>query len=127
MLLLIGCLMGIVSVILSFIELMPFFNSCARLNSYTKGRMHAGLLAGIFASFAWPFRFISLLPKAAPLLLDIVIVVAMGGIGLTGGPTAATISLTISSAASLLVKFYRHVLAPIARKKYVAYAEDWRL
>lgn len=110
MLLLVGCTMGIISIILSFIELMPWFKAVGKLNRFTAAQK--GAVKGTVAYMLYPFRFISLLPMASPLLLDSIVVLVAGGMGLSGGPTAATIALTISAAASLLVKIYRHLIAP---------------
>lgn len=120
MLLILGVLMGFLTVILSFIELVPFFNAVSQLNSYSKSR---GPIAWIW----YPFRLITLLPMCSPILLDVSVAMICGGIGLSGGPTAATIALVISASASLLVKFYRHILGPMFKKKHELDINDWRL
>jgi hypothetical protein len=118
--LIIGGALGILTIILSFIELLPFFKAVSQLNRYTNCH-------GIGAKLVYPIRLISLLPKAAPVLLDIGIAFLCGSIGLSGGVTGALIGLIISATASLLVKFFRHVILPGLNRTRAEDLRDWRL
>lgn len=101
-----GALIAIINVILTFQELMPFLKAITQLHTYTK-------LNPSFANYFWyPVRFISILPKAMPLVLDTTIAIVCGSIGLGGGVYGALIGITIGFTASLLVKFYRRYISP---------------
>lgn len=102
----IGALVAIINVVLTYTELMPFFKALKQLNSYTTtyGRFGDRIL--------YPFRFVTILPKLLPLVLDISVALVCGCIGLSGGVYGALIGLTLGFTASLMVKFHRHFIAP---------------
>lgn len=102
----IGAVIAITNVILTYNELIPFFTSIKQLNAYTK------TYQSFSNHFMYMFRFISLLPKAAPLALDIIIGTVAGMIGLSGGVYGALISLTLGFTASLIVKIHRRFVDP---------------
>ncbi len=114
--LIIGASVAIVNVVLTYTELMPFFQAIKQLNEYTSKH------GSIYNRCVYPFRFISILPKAAPLLLDATIAVICGSIGLSGGVYGALIGITIGFSASMLVKFHRHFIAP----KMKVLNDNWR-
>jgi hypothetical protein len=112
----VGACIAILNVVLTYVELIPFFQSISKLNSYTR------MKPGVATWFKYPFRFISILPKAAPLALDGTIALVAGGIGLNGGVFGALIAITIGFTASLLVKVHRHWIAPRLACKEPAYS-----
>jgi hypothetical protein len=103
--LVIGAVIAIVNVVLTYTELIPFFKSVKQLNQYTARR-------GIGARLVYPIRFISLMPKLTPLVLDATIAIIAGSIGLGGGVYGALIGLTLGFTASLMVKIHRHFISP---------------
>jgi hypothetical protein len=112
----IGAIVAIVNVVLTYTELMPFFQAIKQLNEYTSRR------GNIYNRMVYPFRFVSLLPKAAPLVLDAAIAMICGTVGLSGGVYGALIGLTLGFTASMLVKFHRHFIAP----KMKVQSDNWR-
>lgn len=104
--LLIGSIIAIVNVILTYNELIPFFAAVKQLNLYTD------TCPSFINRFKYPFRFLTLTPKLMPLALDIIVAMAAGSIGLSGGTYGALIGLTIGFTASLLIKFHKHFVAP---------------
>ena len=112
----IGAVIAITNVILTYNELIPLFKSIKQLNAYTKTHPTFG------NHFMYMFRFISLLPKASPLLLDVTIGVIAGSIGLSGGVYGALIGLTLGFTASLIVKIHRHFVDP----KIKVHGNSWK-
>jgi hypothetical protein len=102
----IGAIIAIINVILTYNELMPFFKALKQLNYYST------TYPTIRNRMAYPIRFISILPKAFPLVLDIIIAIMSGSIGLSGGVYGALIGLSIGFTASILVKIHRRFISP---------------
>lgn len=101
--LIIGGVIAIATVVMTYLELIPFFKDLKELNMHTntfKDRI------------AYPFRFIGLLPKLFPVLIDIGISAGCSFIGLSGGVMGALIGLFIGFAASCMVKIHRHWISP---------------
>jgi hypothetical protein len=104
--LLIGAIVAIINVVLTYTELIPFFKAFKQLNSYTSNN------PSFKNRMAYPFRFITILPKLMPLVLDGTIAAISGGIGLGGGVYGALIGLTLGFTASLMVKVHKHFIEP---------------
>lgn len=113
----IGSIIAIVNVVLTYNELIPWFTAIKQLGDYSKK------YPTFKNQFLYPFRFISLLPKAMPVALDVLIALIAGSLGLNGGVYGALIGLTIGFTASLLVKFHRHFIAP----KLKVNTENWKV
>jgi hypothetical protein len=118
--LIIGLVLMIFSIAMSFYELMGFFNAVGQLNRFTAKRRSFLKTVGSFLMY--PFRLITLLPKLMPVALDAIIMVVCGSIGLNGGTTGAIIGLMASAIASILVRVYRRM-----NKHNSVSDEDWRL
>lgn len=112
----IGSIIAIVNVILTYNELIPFFAALKQLNLFTSSH------PSFKNKFMYAFRFLSLIPKLMPLALDILVALAAGSIGLSGGTYGALIGLTIGFTASLLIKFHKHFIAPNIK----ATSTNWR-
>lgn len=114
--LLVGGVIAIATVIMSYIELMPFLKALKQLNNYTSN------LPTIRNRMMYLPRFISLLPMAWPPLMDIGLAAACGLLGLNGGVIGALIGLIISFAASVALKVHRHIIAP----RMITNSQTWR-
>ena len=101
--LLIGGVVGISTVIMSYIELIPFLKALKQLNQRSES---------ITDRLVYPVKFIGLLPLAWPTFVDLGLACACGFLGLNGGVLGCLIGLTISFAASCALKIHRHVIAP---------------
>jgi hypothetical protein len=112
----IGISISLINVVLTYNELIPFFAAIKQLNHFTTAR------PSFSNHFFYAFRFIAILPKAAPLLLDLAIGIIAGSIGLSGGVYGALIGLSIGFTASLLVKIHRHFVDP----KIKVSSETWK-
>jgi hypothetical protein len=97
--------------------MLPFFRALKSLNVYTDKH------SNIKNRMAYPFRFISILPKAAPIVLDVGVALAMGSIGMSGGVYGALIGLSIGFTASLLLKIHRHFISPRIKTN----KDSWKL
>jgi hypothetical protein len=106
----------VVSIGMSFYELMGFFKAVGQLNHFTLKKRNFGNF------FLYPFRFITLLPKLMPVALDALIIVICGSIGFNGGTIGGIIGLMASAVASILVRVYRRM-----NKNNGVSDEDWRL
>ena len=115
-LLLIGFAIAIATIIMSYIELVPFFKAINQLNSFTTK------YPTINNRMLYPVRFISLLKLALPVALDIILAAACGLIGLGGGVIGALIGLMISFIASCMLKIHRYYIAP----KFKYNSETWK-
>lgn len=104
--LVIGAVIAIINVVLTYNELIPWLSSLKQLKHYTE------TTGGIYNRLMYIPRFIYLLPKAKPLALDAIIAVVAGSIGFSGGVYGALIGLTIGFTASLLVKVHRKFVDP---------------
>ncbi|MCK9429389.1 MAG: hypothetical protein M0R17_05255 [Candidatus Omnitrophica bacterium] len=113
----IGTLIAIINVILTYNEMLPFFKALKSLNVYTDKH------SNIKNRMAYPFRFISILPKGAPIVLDVGVALAMGSIGMSGGVYGALIGLSIGFTASLLLKIHRHFISPRIKTN----KDSWKL
>jgi hypothetical protein len=103
-----GALIAVLNVILSYWELVPFLKSLEQLNTFSKTKGGINLLL-------YPFRFVALLPKLKPLIIDITISMVCCVIGLSGGLFGALITISIGFTASILVKIHRYWIAPRMR------------
>ena len=113
----VGAVIAIINVVLTYYELMPFFKALKQLNSYTTS--NPSTINGIL----YLPRFITILPKTFPIILDVVIAVACGSIGLGGGVYGALIGLSIGFTASLLLKIHRHYISPRIKTN----TKTWRI
>ncbi len=105
-LLVIGAVLALATVVMSYIELIPFFKAMRQLNDYTEQ------YPSIKNKILYFPRFIVTLKYAGPVVFDTGIAVVCGLIGLSGGVIGALIGLTISFIASLMLKIHRHFIAP---------------
>jgi len=115
--LLIGAVIAVINVVLTYNELIPFFVALKQLNAYTKA------FPTLSNRTAYVFRFLRITPKLTPLILDGTIAIAAGALGLNGGVYGALIGLTLGFTASLLVKFHRHFIAPRLKVN----TESWKV
>lgn len=115
--LLIGGVIAIATVVMSYLELIPFLRALKQLNTFT----------GNYPTFKnhllYSFRFLSLLKLAYPVMIDVVLAGACGLIGLSGGVLGALIGLIISFSASVALKVHRHWISP----KFKTSNESWYL
>jgi len=111
-----GCI-AISTVIMSYIELLPFFRALKQLNDYTTNN------PSISNRLAYPVRFLSILRLAWPTVIDIVLACACGFLGLNGGVLGCLIGLTISFAASCALKVHRHFISPRLKSN----STNWRI
>jgi len=111
----IGIIIAIINVGMTYLELIPFLDAVHHLNHYSKANN------SFKNRFLYSFRFISLLPKASPCLLDIGINIAATAIGMGSGLLGALTGQAISLVASILVRVYR-----LRAKKLEANNGSWK-
>ena len=113
----VGAVIAIASVVMSYLELIPFFKAVQQLNRYTKSN------PTFKNHFLYAFRFASLLRLALPVVVDIGISALCAAMGLAGGVVGCMIALIISFAVSCAIKIHRHWIAP----KLAVSSETWQV
>jgi hypothetical protein len=96
----IGAVIVVLTVIMSYLELIPFLKAIHTIPSVTTGDR-----------LLYPIRFITVLPLAWPALCDVGVAFICGSIGLNGGVMGALIGLMFSFTVSVAIKIHRHFVA----------------
>ena len=113
----IGAAIALATVIMSYMELMPWLKAVKQLNSYTQK------YPTYLNKMVYPLRWLRLLKLAWPVIIDVGLSMCFGFIGLNGGVIGALIGLCISFFVSCALKIHRHWIAP----KILTHEESWQM
>jgi hypothetical protein len=110
-LLMIGLILALGTVLMSYWELIPWFKAVKHLNTFTDAN------PTFTNQFLYMFRFISTLKYAWPVIIDLIVAFACGFIGLAGGVIGALIALMMAFSVSAIFKIHRHWISPKFKNK----------